>query len=88
MKIKMTKIAKGSTNGITLNTYHTGQEYDIPESLAVAFIHHMKVAEFVVAPVEIEIPEQIEIEVPEQIEIEAPKKTIKRKPGRPKKVTK
>ena len=38
MKVKMMTTTKGSPNGIKVNTYEGGQEYDIPEELAVVFL--------------------------------------------------
>ena len=44
VNIIMLKTEKGSTNGIEVNVYTTDKVYEIPESLADAFIK-MKVAE-------------------------------------------
>jgi hypothetical protein len=44
MKIKMIKTEKGSEDGIHVNEYVIGKEYEICESLAKVFIK-MKVAE-------------------------------------------
>ena len=92
MKVKMLNTKKGSPDGTSVNTYLSGQEYDMPNSLADVFINQLHVAEkviskfvYVAPPLsnEIEIPEQVKIEVPEKPEMETPMKTIK-KSGRPK----
>lgn len=85
MKLKMLHTSKGSPNGVTINTYHAGREYDMPESLAVAFVEQMHVAAYI-KNIEIETPEQVEIETPEKpIKLEQTKKTIKKKRGQPRK---
>ncbi|WP_323396277.1 Rho termination factor N-terminal domain-containing protein [Acetobacterium wieringae] len=38
MKIKMIKTVPGSLNGITIQTFDEGVEYDLPKELADAFI--------------------------------------------------
>jgi acylphosphatase len=38
MKIKMLKTVPGSLNGITIQTFEEGVEYDLPKELADAFI--------------------------------------------------
>lgn len=40
----MLKDAKGSPNGIITRSYDKGNEYDLPESLANAFVNDLKVA--------------------------------------------
>ena len=59
MKIKMTENKRGSIDGVTVNMYLSGIEYDIKESLANVFIK-LNVAKEI-----IEIPEVI-IETPEK----------------------
>lgn len=59
MKIKMTENKKGSIDGVNVNSYLTGIEYNIPESLANVFIK-LNVAKKVV-----EITKKI-IETPEK----------------------
>jgi len=59
MKIKMTENKKGSIDGVTVETYVAGNEYDIAESLASVFIK-LNVAKEV-----IDMPEII-IETPEK----------------------
>jgi len=73
MKVIMTKTSKGSTDGVNLNIYQTGQEYDIPDRLAIVFVEHMQVAERVI-PVEMESPKQIEMEISEQLIPETPER--------------
>jgi len=43
----MLKDAKGSTDGISTRSYDKGNEYDLPESLANAFVNDMKVAKII-----------------------------------------
>ncbi|MFV9645079.1 MAG: hypothetical protein ACNYWU_04580 [Desulfobacterales bacterium] len=77
MKIKMTEDKKGSIDGVTVNSYLAGNEYDIAESLASVFVK-MNVAKEV-----INIPE-ITIETPEKpIKLETASLKTKRR-GRPK----
>lgn len=38
MLIKMKETQKGSPNGLVVNTYEKGNEYDLPESLANVFL--------------------------------------------------
>jgi hypothetical protein len=47
MKIKMLKKTQGSPDGIQVNVYEAGMEYDLPDRLANTFVNQMKVAEFV-----------------------------------------
>lgn len=68
--VKMTKTTPGARDGVTIEQFNAGQTYDLPGSLADAFVS-MGVAKSVV-----ETPENsaVEIETPE-------KKTVKR-PGK------
>lgn len=40
MKIKMLKTRQGSPDGITVNTYTSGDMVDIPDELALIFLRH------------------------------------------------
>ena len=40
MKIKMLKTRQGSPDGITVNTYLSGETMDVPDELAQVFIRH------------------------------------------------
>lgn len=77
MKIKMTENKKGSIDGVTVNSYLAGIEYDIAESLASVFVK-LNIAKEV-----IKIPE-VTIETPEKpIPMETVALKAKHK-GRPK----
>lgn len=43
----MLKDAKGSPDGIITRSYNKSNEYDLPESLANAFVNDLKVAKIV-----------------------------------------
>ena len=69
MLIKMIETSKGSNDGIRVQDYLAGQEYDVCEKLANAFVKHMGVAEYVdgIVPVqkaEMAAPMNTKLEVP------------------------
>ena len=70
MKLRMVMTKRGSIDGIHIQTYYQGEEYDLPPDLAHAFLS-LKCAE----PVEGKIQEEI---IPE-IEPVVKKKSVKRK---------
>lgn len=87
MKIKMLKTKKGSPDGITVNTYFEGQDYDMPNSLADVFINQLEVAkEIGIVIREIlkdneslndVLDRQWDLEIPEEAdEIETPEKPL------------
>ena len=84
MLIKMLKTTPGSPNGIIVNTYEEGKEYDVPEGLGKVFIG-MKVAVIyenidIVKKPEKKPDETKPMKPPKiQANIEAPKKKIKKK---------
>lgn len=43
--IRMTRTTNGADDGITVKTYEAGQDYQVGEDLARAFVDEMKVAE-------------------------------------------
>ena len=59
-KVQMLIEAKGSIDGVTLLTFDAGKEYDIPDSLADAFVNHMMVAKLAMEKptLKFEIPEK------------------------------
>ena len=81
-KVKMLAPTPGSEDGVSINLYQAGQEYDLPEGLAKSFVEHMRVASYVrsrkappateVAPSETAVeevaPEVKEEPEPEEIE--------------------
>ena len=75
MKIRMIKEKRGSIDGIHIQTYYQGEEYDLPPDLAHAFID-LGCAELT----EVDIPGAIgEVEFPQVGFISTKKKSVKRK---------
>jgi len=68
MNVKMIKTVNGSPDGVTVNRYEAGHEYDIPEDLAAVFLK-AKMAK--------QVKESAAADVPETPE--APKKKTKGK---------
>lgn len=56
MKVKMLKTEKGSVDGIQVQSFEKGNEYDIPEKLAKIFVG-INVAEFCKDEVALIVPE-------------------------------
>lgn len=45
-RVKMIASTPGSEDGVTINLYSAGQEYDLPDHLSYAFVNHMKTAKY------------------------------------------
>jgi len=81
MTVKMLRTSKGSPDGAQVETYHEGQVYDLPPSLARVFVTEKWAA----AEVKVVVPDTPEIRPPaEPIESKpVDAKTPKRKRGKP-----
>lgn len=66
--IKMTKTTRGSINGIQVEEYEAGHEYNLPERLVSVFVDQLSVAFRVIAPVEKEIKDEEKEELKEKFD--------------------
>ena len=68
-RVKMIASTPGSEDGVTINLYSAGQEYDLPDHLSYAFVNHMKTAKYcrVRKPAEIKPTETAVIETAPEI---------------------
>ena len=73
-KVLMLETAKGSPDGITVNTYEKGEQYDLPDDLISCFVDsgciEMVVEETKVEPAE-EVEDDAEAEAEEEVIEEA-----------------
>lgn len=68
-KIRMLETTPGSLDGVSVTSFVAGREYDVPESLATAFVNHMGVAVVVRERKVVEVPEKaVEVAAPENKE--------------------